>query len=843
MSGTKLTTSLVIEDKTSKALDKISQLMGSLADKTDVVIDKIESLDAMLRAFDLQKIERLEGRLDGVLFKKQWGKQIDKVANIGSHAGIFDSLGRLVENSVRSMTTGFDNSANAAGRARDAVDSLNYSISSTGSIAETVGTGASSSFDGFKNSATNVLSKLQLVKEALGVISSTVLPVVDENTNITARLGAIARKEGIDLEDSDKWHGRAKELRKQLTDKAIQLGADPNQFMSMVLSLSSNPAFKSIDEVGEFSSLVSKQFTASGVTGQAQASVMMQLTQGLARGVLQGQDLMSVLSNAPDMAELLEKAYARVNDVSFTQVKGKVRSLASEGKLTADVIKDAFFGAADEINTNFEEMPWTFEDMLSKLKGSILETLHPVLDVLGEFGNSELFKGMLQSVGSVISSLVSAAEPLAPMISVFAKAIAGSLDNISRLIGILPSLMNALAPFIELNAKIMELSSEAIGTVGKYTLEIAGFYISGISDLVAYLGNSFHGRSTKQDEPLWQGLEDVYDVNNQTFRFVTDIDEKLEKMGRTQGGYLASMDEGLREMLNSSTSTNETLSKILDNTSSIAKTTLKDKVREDFYKKYDPESVRADAYNKAILDGATIGQALETADQAAKENPELFYKSEEEWKKAKEAYDKLPSLEELNAQKIELSHMLETGIDELYGPQKRRINEELFKSYEDNKFMPNPFDPRLKLPASSQYEDRENAIAYKRRDQQLDELSDEIIATKNEIGNRLLQIYKDIATKEALSASLSDQERMWSLYLRETRDEAKAISRNTRKVKIDKDSILFMKQMATAEIINKYNTVNSTVNTNFNSNERYTTKEVKQLSGAMVSAAVGAVRG
>jgi len=72
---------------------------------------------------------------------------------------------------------------------------------------------------------------------------------------------------------------------------------------------------------------------------------------------------------------------------------------------------------------------------------------------------------------------------------------------------------------------------------------------------------------------------------------------------------------------------------------------------------------------------------------------------------------------------------------------------------------------------------------------------------------------------------------------------AKGINHNTRKVKIDKDSILFMKQMATAEIINKYNTVNSTVNANFNSNERYSEREVTKLSRATVNAAAGAARG
>ena len=66
------------------------------------------------------------------------------------------------------------------------------------------------------------------------------------------------------------------------------------------------------------------------------------------------------------------------------------------------------------------------------------------------------------------------------------------------------------------------------------------------------------------------------------------------------------------------------------------------------------------------------------------------------------------------------------------------------------------------------------------------------------------------------------------------------IDKNTRSVRINKDSILFMKEMATAEIINKYNEISNTVNTTFNSNEKYSRREVEQLNGAMIDRALGA---
>lgn len=295
----------------------------------------------------------------------------------------------------------------------------------------------------FKKIVDNGANIFSLVQMGSGILDSfqSAVSTVDANTNLIARLGQVARKEGIAMKDKDAWQSRAEEIRKMLSAQAIDLGLDATEYASNAITFANNPAFKGIEEASRFSELMSKQFFASGVGGQAQMSVINQLTQGLSKGRLQGEDLMSILSNAPDVGRLLEEAYARLNHLDLASVTGKVRELAGEGKLTADVIKDAFFGAAEEIEANFEEMPNTFEDMLTKFRNTVFEAFQPFMQLLSKIGNSDSFKSMLNSLSSIIGSVMKVADALSPVLELVMDATAAVASVASFLVD------GLLAPF------------------------------------------------------------------------------------------------------------------------------------------------------------------------------------------------------------------------------------------------------------------------------------------------------------------------------------------------------------------------------------------------------------
>ena len=132
---------------------------------------------------------------------------------------------------------------------------------------------------------------------------------------------------------------------------------DQSQTVSKLGILAPN-AFKDSKEIVNFSELMSKSFKIGGASQQEQSAGMYQLTQAMASGRLQGDEFRSIMENAPMLAQAISK-YMGVS-------VGTLREMSSEGKITADVIKNAMFYAAADINEKFDAIPKTFGDALCK---------------------------------------------------------------------------------------------------------------------------------------------------------------------------------------------------------------------------------------------------------------------------------------------------------------------------------------------------------------------------------------------------------------------------------------------------------------------------------------------
>lgn len=125
------------------------------------------------------------------------------------------------------------------------------------------------------------------------------------------------------------------------------------------------------NQVVAFAEQINKQLAISGVSAQAAKGAMTQLTQALASGVLRGDELNSVMEQMPFVAQAIAD-YLEVD-------KGKIRELASEGKITAEIVKNAVFAAADETNAKFEQMPMTWAQVWTKFGNYAQMGLKPLL--------------------------------------------------------------------------------------------------------------------------------------------------------------------------------------------------------------------------------------------------------------------------------------------------------------------------------------------------------------------------------------------------------------------------------------------------------------------------------
>lgn len=124
--------------------------------------------------------------------------------------------------------------------------------------------------------------------------------------------------------------------------------------------------FKTNDEAIYFTELLNKSF--SGIDASSAASGIDQITEAMVSGKLQGEDLMSVMEKAPMLAESISK-YTR---------KSPEELMAGDG-VSDDVIKNAVFSSAGDINTAFNDIPATFEQVGIKLKNSIIQAIGPIL--------------------------------------------------------------------------------------------------------------------------------------------------------------------------------------------------------------------------------------------------------------------------------------------------------------------------------------------------------------------------------------------------------------------------------------------------------------------------------
>lgn len=156
------------------------------------------------------------------------------------------------------------------------------------------------------------------------------------------------------------------------------------------LGLLAGDAFKSNDEMIAFSEMMNKSFKVSGASNQEISSATYQLTQAMAAGKLQGDEFSSIMENAPMLADAIAKYMGKS--------KGELKELSSEGVITSDIIKNALFSAADDINQKYEQMPKTFADAMTSIQNNAQKTLQPVADKISNLLNSPQFQSMVNVI-------------------------------------------------------------------------------------------------------------------------------------------------------------------------------------------------------------------------------------------------------------------------------------------------------------------------------------------------------------------------------------------------------------------------------------------------------------
>ena len=259
------------------------------------------------------------------------------------------------------------------------------------------------------NSANGLLSIIKKVAIAAGGIAgiNKVLNISDELASTKARLNLLVDDGGSVEALEQKIMASAQRSRSVYFDTASAVAK---------LGLNAGNAFGgNMDQVIAFMEQVNKQFVIGGATAQEQSNAMIQLTQAMAAGALRGEELNSILDGAPGIARAIEK-YMGI-------AEGSIKSVAQEGKVTAEVVKNAMFAMADETNAKFDSMPKTWAQIWVDMKNQALSMFAPILTKINQIGNSTKFQkvttGLINGLAAVANVASSALDILIAIASVF----------------------------------------------------------------------------------------------------------------------------------------------------------------------------------------------------------------------------------------------------------------------------------------------------------------------------------------------------------------------------------------------------------------------------------------
>ena len=301
-----------------------------LNDGMSAVLKRITSaLDTTLNAFE--QVQRASGRAVDAAQIAQARSQL-----VGANAEIQD------------MADGYR-------RAAEQEENLNRGLRTGGSLA-----------DGMLGKVKTLVATL-----AAGAGLNKLIGLSDQMTSTTARLSFLVDDGGSVDELEAKIMASAQRSRAAYLDTASAIAS---------MGANAGAAFSSNDELIAFMEQVNKQFVIGGASAQGQAAAMLQLTQAMAAGALRGEELNSILENAPGIARAIEQ-YMGI-------AEGSIKSYAEKGAVSATVVKNALLSIADETNAKFNGMAMTWGQVWTQMGNIALKVTQPLLTAINWLANN-----------------------------------------------------------------------------------------------------------------------------------------------------------------------------------------------------------------------------------------------------------------------------------------------------------------------------------------------------------------------------------------------------------------------------------------------------------------------
>ena len=245
---------------------------------------------------------------------------------------------------------------------------------------------------------------------------------------------------------------KAAELNNMIFQSALRARGSYDAMADSVakIGMTAREAFPDPKQIVPFMEGIQKLFTIGGTGIQQQADAMLQLTQALGSGKLQGDEFRSIAEAAP----MIEQMVARYMGVT----QGQLKELSSQGEITADIMKNAILQNLDEIDRQFKEMPLTWAIVWQQMKTTASKAFWPVFRMVEKLASSDGVK----TFGQVFAGAMELA----------ARATMGVINNIVWLMGTIVSNADIIVPILAMMAGA--LIATGLAAAGAAAMAAAG---------------------------------------------------------------------------------------------------------------------------------------------------------------------------------------------------------------------------------------------------------------------------------------------------------------------------------------------------------------------------------
>ena len=471
------------------------------------------------------------------------------------------------------------------------------------------------------SSTNNLLNNIKgIVGAYLGIQGfKSLLNISDNFSNTTARLTMLI-DDGGSIEEIQ---NKVNELQDKIMSSANRARASYTKTADVIaqIGLNAKKAFNSKnDEIIAFTELLNKSFVVSGASAEMQAAGIYQLNQALASGKLQGDEYRSITENASALKNAIEDYMINVQ-----KAEGSMKDWASEGKLTADVIKASLFNAADEINNKFNSMPMTWGQVWNIFSNYALRATKPVLIAISWLANNiSWLAPLIAGVGAAFVVFQIAANWT--KIAAFATGLYnGAVTLLSIGFGILTGntaaasaamftfnsalLANPITWIIMLILILIGILYAGVAAYNKFTnssVSATGIIGGAFGVMVAFIGNKII--------LLWNVFADFANfIGNFLNDPVAAVKILFLDMTQTVIGYIQNMIRGIEDLINKIPGVQVDITSGVDNYLEGIRNTVKQIKDESGWKEYVSKKDYIDfgaAASKGYDIGASIGERV-----------------------------------------------------------------------------------------------------------------------------------------------------------------------------------------------------------------------------------------